>query len=292
MAGGVAVRRNLLCVTWSAGRGHVFLFDLEAGRRMSTWTMPAGEGGYSDAAGVAMDEHFHLFVADPHNDRVRHFSAFGRHLGDLGVPAPAGGDAPRDKPGVLHRPQSVALHGDTVFVGMGDRPRRRGVQRFARNGPALRPLASGGDVEATFGAPRALWAGPEGILVADTLAGRIQRFRPDGTFVSHLPCAAAGALARPIAVLRLPGGHVLIADSGDRPGVAVLRPEGAPVAPDPAAMEEHCREPVALCADEAGRIYVLDLGGERVQRFRKDLSFDQVLVDLREHLDDYPAESP
>jgi hypothetical protein len=49
---------------------------------------------------------------------------------------------------------------------------------------------------------------------------------------------------------------------------------------------------VALCADEAGRIYVLDLGGERVQRFRKDLSFDQVLVDLREHLDDYPAESP
>ena len=88
MAGGVAVRGNLLCVTWSAARGHVFLFDVEARQRMSSWSLPAGPNGFSDAAGVAMDEHFHLYVADPVNDRVAHFSAFGRHLGDFGAPAP------------------------------------------------------------------------------------------------------------------------------------------------------------------------------------------------------------
>ena len=161
MAGGVAVRANLLCVTWSAARGHVFLFDLEARRPMSTWTVPNGDRGWSDAAGVAMDEHFHLFVADPHNDRVCHFSAFGRHLGDLGTQAPDVGDQARDRPGVLDRPHAVALLGDTVLVACGDRARRRGVQRFSKNGDVLRPLASGGDVEATFAAPRGIHADPE-----------------------------------------------------------------------------------------------------------------------------------
>ena len=284
MTGGVAVRANLLCVTWSAARGHVFLFDLEAKQRVSAWTVPAGARGYSDAAGVAMDEHFHLFVADPHNDRVCHFSVFGRHLADLGLPAPEVGDVARDRPGVLDRPHAVALVGDTVLVGAGDQSRRHGLQRFTRAGEVLRPLWSGGDVEATFGAPRSVWADAEGVLVADTLHGRIQRFRADGTFVSHTPCAPAGALARPIAVQRLPGGTMLVADCGDEAGIRALQPDGTrlPLAAD---VHAHCEDPVAFGLDGQGRLYVLDRGGERVQRFHRDLQFDQIVVDLREHLD-------
>lgn len=290
MAGGVAVRANLLCVTWSAARGHVFLFDLEARRPMSTWTVPNGDRGWSDAAGVAMDEHFHLFVADPHNDRVCHFSAFGRHLGDLGTQAPDVGDQARDRPGVLDRPHAVALLGDTVLVACGDRARRRGVQRFSKNGDVLRPLASGGDVEATFAAPRGIHADPEGVFVADTLAGRVQRFRADGTFVAHLPVRAAPAMARPIAVLRLAADRVLVADRGDEAGLVVISTSGAPSLAA-AAMHEHVREPVALAADERGRVYVLDSGGERVVRFHPDLSFDDEVVDLAEHLDDWSPRS-
>ena len=33
MSGGISVRGNLLCVTWTAARGHVFLFDLQAQQR-------------------------------------------------------------------------------------------------------------------------------------------------------------------------------------------------------------------------------------------------------------------
>jgi len=290
MTGGVAVRANLLCVTWSAARGHVFLFDLEAARPMSAWALPGGARGYSDAAGVAMDAHFHLFVADPHNDRVCHFSAFGRHLGDLGLPAPAQGDVVRDRPGVLDRPHGVALLGDTVLVACGDRPRRRGLQRFARSGTPLRPLLSGGDPEAAFGAPRAVWADADGVLVADTLHGRIQRFRADGTFVSHLQCTRSGSLARPVALLRVRGGEVLVVDAGDEPGVHLLGLEGQR-RPAAAAFAAACTDPVALAADERGRVYVLDHGGERVVRFAADLTFEQVLVDLREHLDDFPLRS-
>jgi hypothetical protein len=286
MAGGVAVRANLLCVAWSAAQGHVFLFDLEAKQRLSSWTLPRGPQGYSDAAGVAIDEHFHLYVADPHNDRVCVFSAFGRHLGDLGQPAPGSGDAARDRPGVLDRPHAVARFDAGLLVACGDRPRRRGVQRLSRSGEVQKPLASGGDVEAVFGAPRGLWIDGEGILVADTLHGRIQRFRRDGTFVAHVPCGPAGSLARPIAVLRRPGGGILWIDRGDQSGLGLLRPDGAPL-PHAEAMAARCDDPLALAADERGRIYVLDRGGERVQRFGPDLVFDTVVVDLAEHLDDY-----
>jgi len=181
----------------------------------------------------------------------------------------------RDRPGVLDRPHGVALLGDTVLVACGDRPRRRGLQRFARSGTPLRPLLSGGDPEAAFGAPRAVWADADGVLVADTLHGRIQRFRADGTFVSHLQCTRSGSLARPVALLRVRGGEVLVVDAGDEPGVHLLGLEGQ-------------RRPAAALV---GRVYVLDHGGERVVRFAADLTFEQVLVDLREHLDDFPLRS-
>lgn len=286
MSGGVAVRANLLCVTWSAAQGHVFLFDLEARQRVSAWTLPSSEQGYSDAAGVAMDEHFHLFVADPHNHRVRHFSAFGRHLADLGRSPPPTGDVARDRVGVLDRPQAVAVLGRTVVVGSGDRPRRFGVQRFDVSGSPLTPLHSCGDPEQSFGGPQAVWADSAGILVADTLAGRVQRFRADGTFVAQVPCAGRGTLSRPVAVLRRPDGAMLVIDRGDGPGLRLLTAEGRALAV-PAALSERCRDAVALAADERGRLYVLDRQGERVQRFTADLGFDGVIVDLAEHLDDY-----
>ncbi len=285
MAGGIAVRANLLCVTWSAAQGHVFLFDLDARQRVSAWTLPPSPQGWSDAAGVAIDEHFHLFVADPHNGRVRHFSAFGRHLGDLGAPAAAGGDAARDRPGVLDHPRGVALHGDVVLVAQGERPRRRGVQRFTPRGEVLRPLASGGDVEATFGAPCAVFADAAGILVADTLNGRIQRFRADGTFVAHVACAAPGQVSRPVAVVRHGDGLVFV-DRGDDPGLVVLTAAGQ--RRRVADFDAHCRAAVGLCRDAQGRLYVLDQGGERVLRFARDLAFVDVVVDLAERDGDYP----
>jgi hypothetical protein len=80
---------------------------------------------------------------------------------------------------------------------------------------------------------------------------------------------------------------VLVADRGDEPGIRLLRPDG--VRSTPAAMQERCREATAFAGDESGRVYVLDLAGERVQRFHGDLTFDQTVVDLREHLDDFPV---
>src|SRR5690606_20971550 len=97
-------------------------------------------------------------------------------------------------------------------------------------------------------------------------------------------------VARPIAVLPLADGRLLIVDRGDDPGLFVVTMGGvrAPVA----AAAEHCQSAMALCRDDQGRIYVLDQRGERVQRFTPALQFDAVVVDLAEHLDDYPPTEP
>ncbi|MFO1077798.1 MAG: hypothetical protein U1E73_08735 [Planctomycetota bacterium] len=248
--------------------------------------MPAGEAGWSDAAGVAIDEHFHLYVADPHNQVVRHFSAFGRHLGDYGSAPPAQGDRARDRRGVLDRPHAVAVAGDTVLVAGGDKPARAAVQRFRRDGRALSPLACEGNAGWRFGAPRAVAAAGAEWWVADTQNGRVQRFRRDGTFVAAFACAEPGALARPTALARDAEGAVLVVDRGDRQGFRRFSVEGRPL-PLPPELEAACEQPLALAVDEQGRLHVLDQGGERVQRFTADFAFDDTLVDLVELLDDY-----
>lgn len=271
----------------------MFLFDLEAGVRLSQWTMPAAPGGWSDAAGVAIDEHFSVYVADPHQDRVRCFSAFGRHLADFGASPVGGGDAGRDRQGVLHQPRAVALCGDDLLVVQGDLPRRRAVQRFARSGAVGRPLAALGDPAAKFVLPQAIAADASGIYVAETGAGRIQRFTAAGRFVAAVACGEPGEASRPLAVLPWRGGQALLAiDRGDRPGVFAVDLAGRRRTVP--AIAERVAHPVALAGDAVGRIYVLDRGGERVVRFAADGRFEAELVDLAEYLDDYqpPHQEP
>jgi len=290
MAGGLAVRANLLCVTWSAAQGHVFLYDLDAQRRVSAWTMPATPSGYSDAAGIAIDEHFHLYVADPQNHRVCHCSAFGRWLGSIGLPAAAGGKA-RDQLGVLDHPHAVALVGEDLLIAGGEQPRRRAVQRFRRSGEAVRALGSLGEAGGEFAAPRGLYADRKLLLVADTLAGRIQRFRVDGSFVAAFPCGQANERRRPVAVQPVAVDCWWWIDRGDRPGLYSMRPDGVPL-PQPAACREHVQDAVALARDGRGRVLVLDRGGERVQAFSPAGDFLGVLVDLAEVEGDYEPPSP
>jgi hypothetical protein len=51
--------------------------------------LPDGPSGWSDAAGVALDGRYHVYVADPCNDRVLQFDPFGRLVHSYGAPAPA-----------------------------------------------------------------------------------------------------------------------------------------------------------------------------------------------------------
>lgn len=282
MFGGIAVAGNLLCVSYTDARGKMFLVDLEDRRVVSRWGFEGPDGGYADAGGVAMDSAYNIFVADTANDMLRRFTAFGRELARIGNPTDRGaGSAVRDRAGTLDRPTAVAVHGQSAFVTCGERKLVRGVQRVdLKSGRILDRLRSLGDSEGRFGAPRGIAAHARGVFVADTLHGVIQRFRLDGSFVCEIPTAARhDEVSRPVSVVPLPKGELLVADQGDRNGLRRVGGDAAPATIEPGYDLD---EPIDLAIDERDRIYVLDRHGERVVRLGKDLSLDRLIVDLAE----------
>jgi hypothetical protein len=284
MYGGIAVSRNLFCLTYTEGRGKVFLVDLGEKRPLDFWEYGGKDGGYSDAGGVAIDRDFAVYVADTHNEVVRRFTAFGKELETLGKEHKrAPGAACRDRTGYLERPHAVAVFDDHVLVACGDHHLRRGVQRFGLDGESLPPLLAFGDPEGEFGAPRGLCAGADGIFVADTLNGVVQRFTLEGRFVNEIATARVpSGMSRPIAVQSLHDGTILVIDQGDDPGLRHFDVSGKFLA-SPSATDDVV-DPVALARDDEGRIYVLDRDGERVQRLCPDLSHDAQILDLAEYL--------
>jgi sugar lactone lactonase YvrE len=282
MSGGLAIANNLLCLTATAAFGRVFLVDVDERRVVNCFEFRGPDGGFADAAGVAFGDDFSVYVADPRNDVVRRFTPFGKPVGTIGAPSERGpGSVTRDRPGVLDRPRAVAFAGGTLWVACGERRLRFGVQRFQPDGTALGPLRSDGDPEASFGAPRGLYADARGVLVADTLHGVVQRFDADGRFIGAFATGRdLDDVSRPIAVVALAGDEVLIADEGDRQGLRRFRVGGERLPSGPGAGElEH---PAALARDARGRVYVADRDGTRVQRLQPDLRFDQTVVDLAE----------
>ncbi|MCA8957304.1 MAG: NHL repeat-containing protein [Planctomycetes bacterium] len=286
MYGGIAVARNLLCLTYTTDRGRVFLVDVEDKRPVDFWEFGDGADGYADAGGVAIDESFTIYVADTHGERVRRFTAFGKALSSFGQPhRRAPGAVSRDRTGFLDRPHAVAEHDEVVYVACGDQHLRRGVQRFSYTGEVLSPLHAFGDPEARFGAPRGMCAGPGGIFVADTLNGVVQRFTSAGRFVHEFATArGVGGISRPIAVQDLGDGTVLVVDQGDQPGLYRVDLNGRVV--EALSGTRGIVDAVDLARDDAGRVYVLDRDGERVQRLHPDLTPDTEVLDLAEYLHD------
>jgi hypothetical protein len=284
MFGGIAIERNLLCLTYSEARGKVFLFDLEDRRLVSFWEYGGLDGGYADAGGVAMAADCTIYVADTANDVVRCFTPFGKEAGRIGRgnPPPPGA-ARRDAIGLLDRPRAVAFFEPLLYVACGERKLVRGVQRFRRDGRAEKPLRAFGEDEGRFGAPRGLCVGAHGILVADTLHGVVQRFTLAGTYVGHFPTGRGpGEASRPCAVLALPDGDVLVADAGDE--CALKRFSAGGELRGVCGADARLHEPEDLAIDAQGRVHVLDRDGERVHRLTADLDYDCLVVDVAEIL--------
>jgi sugar lactone lactonase YvrE len=285
MYGGIAVTGNILALSYSDVSGRVFLVDLDEKRPVAFWNYVGPEGGYADAGGVALAADHTLYVADTRNDVVRRFTVFGKAVGTLGEahdrqPGARG----RDRRGLLDRPRAVAFHNDVVWVACGEVRLRCGVQRFRPDGTVLKPLAAFGDPVRRFGAPQGLCASDAGLFVADTLHGVVQRFTIAGRFVSEIKTAATQAeVSRPVAVVALTDGGLLVADQGDDPGLKHFDAEGALVA-RPLAEDPLLKNPVDLALDTKGRVYVLDRDGERVQRLQPDLSQDTLILDVTEYL--------
>lgn len=87
-----------------------------------------------------------------------------------------------------------------------------------------------------FFGPRAIAVGNDAIYVVDTGNERVQRFRPDGTFVDAWGGygTTPDRLIEPVGIAIGPGGNVYVADSGNA-RISIFTPDGNPVAQWPVA---------------------------------------------------------
>ena len=227
---------------------------------------------FSSASDIAVDSSGNIYVADTGNNRIQKFSPEGTFItkwGSLGI-----GD------GELEFPRGIAVDSsDTMYVA--DTGNNR-IQKFSPAGAFLgswggldvvadgKSIRSGhGDGE--FDAPRGIAVDSSGnIYVADTLNHRIQKFSPDGTFITKWGSygTGTGQFNQPWGVAVDSSGEVYVADtlnnriqkfSSSGTYISTIGRYGLGTG--------QFNQPRGVAVDSSDDVYVADTENSRIQKF-------------------------
>ena len=173
-----------------------------------------GPGEFNSPGGVAVSSSGYIYVADFLNQRIQQLSPDGRFWKQFGTTGDVGIWA-----GQFNYPTDVALAPDgTLFVADGYNDR---IQTFDPNGDFSHKwggpfgLNIYGPFKGWFATVTSLAIGPKGaVFVADFYNHRIQKFAPDGTFLTSFGerGSGLGQFEYPIAVDVAADGTVFVVD--------------------------------------------------------------------------------
>lgn len=182
--------------------------------------------------------------------------------------------------GQFQMPRDVALAADgSIYVTDSNNHR---IQHLSPEGEVLHiwgyfaDISQGEAPEGSFYEPWGIAVGPKGnVYVADTWNHRIQKFTPEGEFITQWGYFGQGesgeAFWGPRDILVDDQGRVFVTDTGNK-RVVVFNSEGEFLTSfgTPGLLEGQFDEPVGLAADPDGRIYIADTWNKRVQVFEPD----------------------
>ncbi len=242
----------------------VAVFDAATGRFLREW----GAGAFAMPHGLSVDAQDNVWLTDVALQQVFKFSPDGTLLMTLGERGVAGADA-----GHFNRPTDVAVLPDGSFL-VSDGYRNTRVAKFAADGRFLSQWGRPGRGEGQFNTPHAIAVDEKGqVYVADRQNDRVQVFDGEGRFLRQLKGPEAG---RPYSVAVLADGGVAIADGGEQPasgpdrsGVAILDAEGRvrQRLGRFGNQDGQFRMAHDLAVGANGALYVVDITGQRVQKF-------------------------
>jgi DNA-binding beta-propeller fold protein YncE len=187
---------------------------------------------------------------------------------------------PGSEPGLFQNPRDLAVAPDgSIYVVDSDNHR---VQHLSADGRVLHVWGSFADLTTgqappgTFNQPWGIGLGADGsVYIADTWNHRVQKFTPEGEFITMWGYFGQGeaplAFWGPRDVAVDGAGRVYVTDTGNK-RVVVFDENGnsldqfgsAGLAPG------QFDEPVGIMIDAQGRIYVADTWNQRVQTFIED----------------------
>jgi uncharacterized protein (TIGR03663 family) len=221
------------------------------------------------AAGGDVDE-FEFeedFVADPYQDNILDLAA-DQILGDFGTSS-----------GQFQSPHGIAIAPDgSIYIADTENHR---IQHMSVGGETLHvwgtlsPSSDGTAPEGTFNEPWGIAIAPDGnVLVADTWNHRIQKFSPNGTFITSwgefgLPDITNGYYGpRDVVVDSI--GRVYVTDTGNK-RVSVHDSEGGYLfqVGSGGYLEGELDEPVGFDINSAGNLLIADTWNLRIQSFNE-----------------------
>ena len=180
--------------TWN---GRVQVFDPE-GKQLREWG-----GDFFGPRGIALDKDGNVYLVDTGNSRVIRFTSEGKKELEFGG---KGTD-----PGKLEEPVGIAVDAQgQVYVCDNGNGR---VQVFLRDGRRLLDFPVPGWRREVYSEPNAAIAEDGTLWVTVPLEKEVRAYR-DGKLVQSVKASAlpAGTLGRPLGILTLPGGGVLVSD--------------------------------------------------------------------------------
>lgn len=211
-------------------------------------------------SGIALDAQENLYVVDTASKSIRAFARDGKQVKDFSDPA-------------LQRPNGLAIdkaRGRVYVVDTGGADgKEHNVKIYDLAGKRIGAIGSapGGEF-GRFNFPTYVALDADGnVYVSDTLNSRVQKFDPEGNFVTSFGQLGTnwGEFDKPKGVAVDSFGNVYVADSGWS-NVQIFNPKGQVLlffggrGPIPGMM----KNPLALAIDKSNRIYVGDYLNHRI----------------------------
>lgn len=244
----------------------VNIFDGNSGKVIARW----GAGMFAMPHGLTVDDHDNVWLTDVALQQVFKFTHEGKLLMVVGERGVSGNDRTH-----FNRPTDVAVLRDGSFY-VSDGYRNTRVVKFSPEGKFLFQWGTPGNGNGEFNTPHAITLDKTGrVYVADRGNDRVQVFDAKGTFVTQWKSKAMG---RPYSLVLIGGGLAAVVDGGEQPengpdrsGVSLVDMSGKVIERFGrfGNYDGQFRMGHDIAVDRSGNLYVVDITGQRIQKFAR-----------------------